>query len=60
MSDPSCATIIAVGTPKSVENNVNKTVRLCINLDESNESKYPELNYKELVIAAAVSYHRKS
>ncbi|KAJ0172806.1 hypothetical protein K1T71_011945 [Dendrolimus kikuchii] len=51
MSDPKRATLITVGAPKSAKNNVNKTVRLTINLDESNESKYPELNYKELVIA---------
>ncbi|XP_038218812.1 yemanuclein-like isoform X2 [Zerene cesonia] len=53
MSDPKRATIITVGAPKSVKNNVNKTVRLTINLEESNELKCPELNYKELVIAAA-------
>ncbi|CAK1542749.1 unnamed protein product [Leptosia nina] len=53
MSDPKRAAIITVGAPKSVKNNVTKTVRLTINLDESNESKYPELNYKELVIVAA-------
>ncbi|KAM3958330.1 yemanuclein [Aphomia sociella] len=51
MSDPKRATLITVGAPKSAKNNVNKTVRLTINLFESNESKYPELNYKELVIA---------
>ncbi|XP_075981948.1 yemanuclein isoform X3 [Anticarsia gemmatalis] len=51
MSDPKRATLITVGATKSAKNNVNKTVRLTINLDESNESKYPELNYKELVIA---------
>ncbi|CAH0591459.1 unnamed protein product [Chrysodeixis includens] len=51
MSDPKRATLITVGAPKSAKNNVNKTVRLTINLDESNESKYPKLNYKELVIA---------
>ncbi|KAJ8720509.1 hypothetical protein PYW08_005974 [Mythimna loreyi] len=51
MSDPKRVTLITVGAPKSAKNNVNKTVRLTINLDESNESKYPELNYKELVIA---------
>ncbi|RVE52303.1 hypothetical protein evm_003093 [Chilo suppressalis] len=51
MSDPKRATLITVGAPKSAKNNVNKTVRLTINLVESNESKYPELNYKELVIA---------
>ncbi|XP_048481359.1 ubinuclein-1 isoform X3 [Plutella xylostella] len=51
MSDPKRATLITVGGPKSAKNNVTKTVRLTINLDESNESKYPELNYKELVIA---------
>lgn len=51
MSDPKRATLITVGDPKSAKNNVTKTVRLTINLDESNESKYPELNYKELVIA---------
>lgn len=49
MSDPKRATLITVGAPKSEKNNVTKTVRLTINLDESNESKYPELNYKELV-----------
>ncbi|XP_041970105.1 yemanuclein isoform X2 [Aricia agestis] len=53
MSDPKRATLITVGATKNVKNNVNKTVRLTINLDESNESKYPELNYKELVIATA-------
>ncbi|XP_045504646.1 yemanuclein-like isoform X4 [Colias croceus] len=53
MSDPKRATIITVGAPKSVKNNVNKSVRLTINLEESNELKCPELNYKELVIAAA-------
>ncbi|KAI8441148.1 hypothetical protein MSG28_009392 [Choristoneura fumiferana] len=51
MSDPKRATLITVGAPKSAKNSVCKTVRLTINLDESNESKYPELNYKELVIA---------
>ncbi|XP_028163349.1 yemanuclein isoform X3 [Ostrinia furnacalis] len=51
MSDPKRATLITVGAPKSAKKNVNKTVRLTINLVESNESKYPELNYKELVIA---------
>ncbi|XP_060806301.1 yemanuclein isoform X2 [Amyelois transitella] len=51
MSDPKRATLITVGAPKSGKNNVNKTVRLTINLVESNESKYPELNYKELVNA---------
>ncbi|CAB3225527.1 unnamed protein product [Arctia plantaginis] len=51
MSDPKRATLITVGATKCAKNNVNKTVRLTINLDESNESKYPELNYKELVIA---------
>ncbi|CAG9782404.1 unnamed protein product [Diatraea saccharalis] len=51
MSDSKRATLITVGAPKSAKNNVNKTVRLTINLVESNESKYPELNYKELVIA---------
>ncbi|XP_013171620.1 PREDICTED: yemanuclein-alpha isoform X3 [Papilio xuthus] len=50
MSDPKRATLITVGAPKSAKNKVTKTVRLTINLDESNESKYPELNYKELVI----------
>lgn len=60
MSDPKRATLITVGAPKSAKNNVNKTVRLTINLVESNESKYPELNYKELVIAEEVSYNRKS
>ncbi|XP_068623111.1 yemanuclein isoform X2 [Battus philenor] len=50
MSDPKRATLITVGAPKSAKNIVTKTVRLTINLDESNESKYPELNYKELVI----------
>lgn len=50
MSDPKRVTLITVGAPKSVKNNVRKTVRLTINLDESNESKYPELNYRELVI----------
>ncbi|VVC99418.1 unnamed protein product [Leptidea sinapis] len=53
MSDSKRATLITVGAPKSAKNNVNKTIRLTINLDESNESKYPELNYKELVIATA-------
>ncbi|KAI5633716.1 HPC2 and ubinuclein domain-containing protein [Phthorimaea operculella] len=51
MSDPKRATLITVGATKSEKNKVNKTVRLTINLVESNESKYPELNYKELVIA---------
>ncbi|XP_063384568.1 yemanuclein [Cydia fagiglandana] len=51
MSDPKRATLITVGASKSGKNSVCKTVRLTINLDESNESKYPELNYKELVIA---------
>lgn len=60
MSDPKRATLITVGAPKSAKNSVCKTVRLTINLDESNESKYPELNYKELVIAEDVSYNRKS
>ncbi|XP_059047793.1 yemanuclein, partial [Achroia grisella] len=50
MSDPKRATLITVGASNSGKNNVNKTVRLSINLVESNESKYPELNYKELVI----------
>ncbi|XP_050355455.1 yemanuclein isoform X2 [Nymphalis io] len=52
MSDPKRATLITVGAPKSAKKNVNKSMRLFINLDESNESKYPELNYKELLIAA--------
>ncbi|XP_046970682.1 yemanuclein-like isoform X2 [Vanessa cardui] len=52
MSDPKRATLITVGAPKSAKNNVNKSMRLFINLDESNESKYPELNYKELLLAA--------
>lgn len=60
MSDPKRATLITAGAPKSVKKNVNKSVRLSINLDESTESKYTELNYKELLIAAAVSYNRKS
>lgn len=60
MSDPKRATLITVGAPKSAKQNVTKTVRLTINLDESNESKYPELNYKELVITEEVSYNRKS
>lgn len=60
MSDPKRATLIAVGAPNSAKNNVNKTVRLTVNLDESNESKYPELNYKELLKQTAVSYNRKS
>ncbi|XP_049878630.1 ubinuclein-2 isoform X2 [Pectinophora gossypiella] len=51
MSDPKRATLITVGATKSEKKIVNKTVRLNINLVESNESKYPELNYKELVIA---------
>ncbi|XP_047998546.1 yemanuclein isoform X3 [Leguminivora glycinivorella] len=51
MSDPKRASLITVGASKSEKNSVCKTVRLTINLDESNESKYPELNYKELVIA---------
>ncbi|XP_023943824.2 ubinuclein-1 isoform X3 [Bicyclus anynana] len=53
MSDPKRATLITVGAPKSAKNNVNKTVRLTVNLDESNESKYPELNYKALLITTA-------
>lgn len=60
MSDPKRATFITVGAPKSEKTKVNKTVRLAISLDESNESKYPELNYKELVKAEEVSYNRKS
>lgn len=60
MSDPNRATLITVDAPKSAKANVIKTVRLTINLDESNESKYPELNYKELVFAEEVSYNRKS
>lgn len=60
MSDPKRATLITVGASKSEKNKVHKTVRLTINLVESNESKYPELNYKELVIAEEVSYNRKS
>lgn len=60
MSDPKRATLITVGASKSEKSKVHKTVRLTINLDESNESKYPELNYKELVIAEEVSYNRKS
>lgn len=59
MSDSKRATFITVGAPKSAKKNVTKTVRLTINLDESNESKYPELNYKELVIVEEVSYNRK-
>ncbi|XP_053616722.1 ubinuclein-1 isoform X2 [Plodia interpunctella] len=51
MSDPKRATLITVGAQNNGTNNVNKTVRLTINLVESNESKYPELNYKELVSA---------
>ncbi|CAH2251650.1 jg2305 [Pararge aegeria aegeria] len=53
MSDPKRATLITVGAPKSAKNSVNKTVRLTVNLDESNESKYPELNYKALLITTA-------
>ncbi|XP_045778466.1 yemanuclein isoform X2 [Maniola jurtina] len=53
MSDSKRANLITVGAPKSANNNVNKTVRLTVNLDESNESKYPELNYKELLITTA-------
>ncbi|XP_069362153.1 ubinuclein-1-like isoform X5 [Maniola hyperantus] len=53
MSDSKRATLITVGAPKSANKNVNKTVRLTVNLDESNESKYPELNYKELLITTA-------
>lgn len=49
MSDPKRGTLITVGATKSAKNIVTKTVRLFINLDESNESKYPELNYTELV-----------
>lgn len=60
MSDPKRATLITVGASKSEKSKVHKTVRLTINLVESNESKYPELNYKELVIAEEVSYNRKS
>lgn len=59
MSDPKRANLITVGAPKSAKKNVTKTVRLNVNLDESNESKYPELNYKELVAAAEVSFNRK-
>ncbi|GBP84671.1 hypothetical protein EVAR_60269_1 [Eumeta japonica] len=57
MSDPKRATLITVGAPKSVKNNVSRTVRLHISLEESNESKYPELNYKELVIAEETFRH---
>lgn len=60
MSDPKRASLITAGAPKSAKNNVNKTLRLSINLDVSDETKYPELNYKELYAAALVSYNRKS
>lgn len=60
MSDPKRGTLITVGAPKSAKTNVTKSVRLTINLDESNESKYPELNYKELVVVQEVNYNRKS
>ncbi|OWR44327.1 hypothetical protein KGM_207398 [Danaus plexippus plexippus] len=52
MSDPKRASLITAGAPKSAKNNVNKTLRLSINLDVSDETKYPELNYKELYAAA--------
>ncbi|XP_072945743.1 uncharacterized protein [Epargyreus clarus] len=52
MSDPKRASLITVGEPKSGKNKVTKTVRITVNLDESNESKYPVLNYKELLKAA--------
>lgn len=60
MSDSKRATLITVGASKSEKNNVHKSVRITINLVESNESKYPDLNYKKLVIAEEVSYNRKS
>ncbi|CAH2088242.1 unnamed protein product [Euphydryas editha] len=60
MSDPKRATLITASAPKSAKNTVNKSVRLTINLDESTESKYPELNYKELLIAAATKERRQN
>lgn len=60
MSDPKRANLITVSAPKSTKKKQEKTVRLTINLDESNESKYPELDYYKLVREARVSYNRKS
>lgn len=60
MSDPKRANLITVSGAKSTLNKLKETVRLTINLDESNEKAYPELDYKELVRAVLVSYNRKS
>lgn len=59
MSDQKRANLITVDGSKKSKQKVTKTIRIALDLFESNEKECPEFNYKELVRAEEVSYHRK-
>lgn len=62
MSEVKRVPLISFGSNKVDEKKpkeVNKTVRIYVELPQSNEDTCPEYNYKEQLAAAKVTYNRK-
>lgn len=62
MSEVKRVSLISFGSNKVDEKkrkSIGKTVRISVNLPQSNEDTCPEYNYKEQLATAKVSYNRK-